>query len=116
MLLSKQCENVLRILVGKGQHVGAGLNQDLSSCQVGRFLSEVGVTDRAFRFLQVGPRVVQADQVAFQGRRLECTQPTAKTGDLADHLVDHVGGTGDIAGQALGLAASQFVQPSCGTT
>ena len=57
--LSQQRQNVLRVLVGQRQHVGTGLNQNLSPCQRGRFRSEVSVTNRALGFLQVGDRVIE---------------------------------------------------------
>ncbi len=103
-------------MVGHGQHVRARLDQDLSPGQLGGLFGEIGVADRAFRFLQVGLRLVQADHVAVQRRCLERTQSAAKSRDLVDDFVDHFGGTADVIGQTLRLTAGQFVQSTAGTT
>ncbi len=100
------------ILVRQGEHVCSRLHQDLGSREVGRFLCEIGVTNRAFCFLQVGQRLVQADQVAIERRRLKRTESTSQARHLVDHFVDDLGGAVDVVGQASRLAAAEFVEPT----
>ena len=67
-ILSQQRQDVLRVLVCQRQHVRTGLDQNLSSCQRGRFSGEISIADRTFSFLQVRSSVIQRYQVAFQRR------------------------------------------------
>src|SRR5262245_38723604 len=86
--LAEQSQHVLRILVRNRQHRRAGLHQDLSPGERGRFGSEVGVADLAFGVGQVDQRVVQSVAVGFQRRALESTQATTEASDLVDRVFD----------------------------
>src|SRR4029078_414466 len=81
-LLAEQSQHVLRVLVRNLEHGRAGLHQDLSPGQSGRFRSEVSVADRALGLGQVHQGVVERVLVRLKRRALESTQPTAERGDL----------------------------------
>ena len=107
--LSQQGQNVLRVLVGDRENVRTRLHENLGSRQLSRFLSKVGVTNRALGVGQVDECVVQGVLIGLESRSLERTQSTTKAGDFVDHIVDDLGRTADIIDQRFGGTASQFI-------
>ena len=108
----QQREDVLRILVGDAQHGGAGLHQDLLSCEVGAFGREVGVLDRALSRGEVGHGVRQGIDVGVDGCGLEGAQPAAELADLVGSRGEDLPGQRRIGGQRGGIAGANLIEGS----
>src|SRR5688572_27222723 len=112
--LPEQGEHVLRILVGNLQHGRTGLHQNLSTREVRRFDSEVGIANRALGIAQVNQGVVQGVLIRLERRPLEGAQPTAKRGDLVDRLANDRGGQGCVAAERSVLAVAELEELAAG--
>src|SRR5262245_52466457 len=88
-LTSQQRQRGLRAGVGLGQDRRRRLAEDLGARQSSRFLSEVGVTDRALGSAGVFERDAKAVDRRADRELLERTEPASQLRDLLDGLVDH---------------------------
>jgi len=114
--LSEQTQHALRALVCDSKNGSTRLDQDLGSRQCCRFLCEVGISNRAFGFGQVGQRVAQGDRVGVEGRSLERAQTSSKSSDFFDDLVDDRSSPTCIGFQSVGFAATELVESAANPT